>query len=265
MSEISRTVPKILITNDDGIESVLLSEMVVRLADKFNIIVVAPAEERSFCGRSFTFGEDVRVHKVDQLPCEAFAVDGTPSDCVNIALGSLYGDALPDLVLSGPNIGRNTSLGFILGSGTVAGALEGAFWGLPALAVSQSFESNAFANEVKSMKSLPDDLEVIFQRGMDIVEGSIWRVLSEENVRLRVNSLNLPHHYDPDHSSDPVDAPPVDFQYGTFFKERESGVFASGNGVRERKTPEGVFTDIDCLISGRPAWTRLDFSSIFGG
>ncbi|MEM7671774.1 MAG: 5'/3'-nucleotidase SurE [Verrucomicrobiota bacterium] len=263
MSEVSRTLPKILITNDDGIESVLLSEMVAHLVGKFNIIVVAPADERSFCGRSFTFGRDVRVWEVDELPCQAFAVDGTPSDCVNIALGTLCGETLPDLVIAGPNIGRNTSLGFILGSGTVAGALEGAFWGLPALAVSQSLESNEYAKAIKSMKSLPGEFQQIFSSGLGVIEEAIERLLVEEKVRLRVNSLNLPHHYDSSRSLDPVEVPPVDFQFGAFFQESESGLYHSGNGTRERLTPSEVFTDIDCLIAGRPAWTRLDFGGLF--
>ncbi|MGB0369764.1 MAG: 5'/3'-nucleotidase SurE [Opitutales bacterium] len=262
MSEVSRTLPKILITNDDGIESVLLSEMIARLAGKFRIIVAAPANERSFCGRSFTFGQDVEVKEVQGWPCQAFAVDGTPSDCVNIALGHLCGDELPDLVLSGPNIGRNTSIGFISGSGTVAGALEGAFWGIRALAVSQGFENNAVANEMKRYESLPESFQPIFDRGLDVVEIAIERCMSREPTRLCVDSLNLPYHY-ADGENEILDVPPVDYDFGCFFTKTEDGRYTSGAGKRTRITAPETLTDIDCVSQGKAAWTRLDFSRIY--
>ena len=264
MSEISRKTPKILVTNDDGIESILLREMVARLASKFNLVVAAPAEERSFCGRSFSFRGDVGVEAVSGLECPAFAIDGTPSDCVNIGLGHLCGDSLPDLVVSGPNIGRNTSLGFIHGSGTVAGAMEGAFWNLPALAVSQGFESNTLAREFHSMDQLPDSFRPIFDRGLDFVEKAIERVLAQPVERLRVDSINLPHTYAED-AAEFREVPPIDYAYGSFFKKTESGAFTSGMGERKRVTPEETFTDLDCLKAGYPSWTVLNYGKISGG
>ena len=261
MPEISRIPPKILVTNDDGIESILLREMVARLATKFNLIVAAPSEERSFCGRSFSFRGDVSAEPVDSLSCPAFKIDGTPSDCVNIALGHLCGDTLPDLLLSGPNIGRNTSLGFIHGSGTVAGALEGAFWDLPALAVSQGFESNALARELHKLDALPDDFRTTFDRGLDFVEQAIERVLEKPRERLRVDSINLPHNYAPDAVAF-REVPAIDYKYRSFFQKTESGAFTSGMGERIRVTPEETFTDLDCLRAGYPSWTVLNFAKI---
>lgn len=260
MSETPNT-PCILLTNDDGIESLLLNKLVVRLASKFNLIVAAPSNERSFCGRSMTIDAEIAVEEVAGWPCKAYAVDGTPTDCVNIALGHLCGDQLPDLVISGPNIGRNTSLGFILGSGTVAGALEGAFWGVRALAISQGFENNAVAREFKHAEAIPGELDGMLEKGMDFIELAVERALDESIERLQVHSLNLPHQY-ADDAEDFRMVPAVDFKYRSFFRPRDPLIYTQAPGERVRMTPDERFTDIDCVTAGYPAWTRLDFASI---
>jgi 5'-nucleotidase len=86
----------------------------------------------------------VHAAPADQgLGCPTWCVDGTPSDCVNIALDHLVPER-PDAVVSGINVGLNVSLGFIIASGTVAGALEGALHGLPAIAFSQDLPVGGF-------------------------------------------------------------------------------------------------------------------------
>jgi 5'-nucleotidase len=90
------------------------------------------------------------------LRCPTWCVDGTPSDCVNIALDHLLPAAFkPDAVLSGINIGINASLGFIIASGTVAGAWEGALHGLPAVAFSQDLTSEIY-ERIKASGDRPD-------------------------------------------------------------------------------------------------------------
>jgi 5'-nucleotidase len=123
---------RILVTNDDGIHSegiVALAEALERLGD---VYVVAPAHEMSAASHSLTLTRPLRI---DRLGERRFAVDGTPTDCVTIALAHLLKDERPDIVLSGinrgPNLGDDTTY-----SGTVAGALEGSIHGLPAIAVS---------------------------------------------------------------------------------------------------------------------------------
>jgi 5'-nucleotidase len=86
--------------------------------------------------------------------CPTWIVDGSPGDCVNIALAHLV-DAQPDAVVSGINVGVNASLPLILASGTVAGAWEGASHGLPAIAFSQMLPRDAF-NKLKAAGGIPD-------------------------------------------------------------------------------------------------------------
>ena len=130
--------PHALVTNDDGIESAFLHRLVEALLPQFRVSVAAPALEQSWTGRSMTrHGELDAILSPSHFPdgVEAWSISGTPTDCVNIALGNLLSKK-PDIVLSGINIGFNTTESLILSSGTVAGAIEGVLWNLPAIAFS---------------------------------------------------------------------------------------------------------------------------------
>jgi 5'-nucleotidase len=134
--------PVLLVTNDDGIDSHFLRVLVEALqAAGFDTRVAAPVGEQSWIARALSRRRPVAVSGHTGFPGPAWAIDGTPTDCVNIALGHLLPEP-PAAVVSGINLGENASLPYILGSGTVAGALEGALWGLPALAFSLQLPSH---------------------------------------------------------------------------------------------------------------------------
>jgi len=124
-------MPVILVTNDDGYRS----EGIVALADALrplgDVTIVAPADEASAIGHALTLRRPLRLETIRP---GVFGVDGTPTDCVNIAVTQVF-KALPDLVVSGINKGYNLG-DDVTYSGTVAGALEGALLGIPSLAVS---------------------------------------------------------------------------------------------------------------------------------
>ena len=138
--------PHALVTNDDGIESAFLHRLVEALTADFTVSVAAPAFEQSWIGRAVSRHREVEViHSPALFPknVEAWAISGTPTDCVNIALGNLL-PKQPDIVISGINIGYNTTETLILSSGTVAGAIEGALWNLPAIAFSKCVPNHLF-------------------------------------------------------------------------------------------------------------------------
>jgi 5'-nucleotidase len=136
---------RLLVTNDDGIESVFLRELVrALLAAGHELSVVAPKSEQSWIGAAKSRHRPVHSASVEHgLGCPTWAIDGTPSDCVSIGIDHLL-RARPEAVVSGINIGLNASLGLILGSGTVAGACEGALHGIPGVALSQSLSIPAY-------------------------------------------------------------------------------------------------------------------------
>jgi 5'-nucleotidase len=149
---------RFLVTNDDGIDSLFLHELVHALrATAHEVYVVAPQREQSWVGAAKSRNRPVHAAPVDRgLGCPTWAVDGTPSDGVNIAVGHLLPrDLAIDAVLSGINIGLNASLGFIIASGTIAGAWEGALHGLPAIAFSQDLTNEAY-ERLKAAGDVPD-------------------------------------------------------------------------------------------------------------
>jgi 5'-nucleotidase len=125
-------MPKILVTNDDGIHSPGINMLAKALKKVGEVFVVAPAHEMSAASRSLTLTRPLRIDVVDK---NHYAVDGTPADCVTLAMNKILSDNLPDLVFSGINNGGNLG-DDVTYSGTVAGALEGSMYGLPSVAVS---------------------------------------------------------------------------------------------------------------------------------
>src|SRR5690242_261744 len=122
---------RILLTNDDGYFSPGIHALKDALQPLGEVVIVAPELEASAVGHALTLRRPLRL---EQISAGIYAVDGTPTDCVNIAIDEVL-DAPPDLIVSGINKGLNIG-DDVTYSGTVAGALEGALLGYPALAVS---------------------------------------------------------------------------------------------------------------------------------
>ncbi len=118
-------------TNDDGVESPGIHALAEKLAEVGEVTVVAPAHEVSGVSHALTLSEPLRY---EQLEERLFSVEGTPTDCVNLAVGNLLPHR-PDLVVSGINRGANLG-DDVTYSGTVAGAMEGAMLGITSFAVS---------------------------------------------------------------------------------------------------------------------------------
>jgi 5'-nucleotidase len=125
---------RILLTNDDGIHAqglAALEAIARQLSD--DVWICAPEREQSGASRSLTLSEPLRVRQTDE---RRFAVLGTPTDCVMLAIQYLIADGKPDVVLSGVNRGLNAAEDVTM-SGTVAAAIEGMALGVPAIALSQ--------------------------------------------------------------------------------------------------------------------------------
>jgi 5'-nucleotidase len=127
---------RILLTNDDGIHAPgleLLETVAAKLSD--DVWVCAPHDEQSGAGHSLTLHMPVRLRQFGE---KRFAVTGTLTDAVNLALRKLFADRPPDLVISGINGGENLA-DDITYSGTINAAMEAALAGIPAVAMSQAF------------------------------------------------------------------------------------------------------------------------------
>jgi 5'-nucleotidase len=124
----------ILVTNDDGIYSPGLRMLYSFVKDLGRVYVVAPETPKSASGLGITLHKPLRISKMELEGVQAYATSGTPSDTVYLAALEIV-DRI-DLVLSGINVGDNTSLQVILSSGTIGAAMQAALLGIPAFAFS---------------------------------------------------------------------------------------------------------------------------------
>ncbi len=154
--------PRILLSNDDGIFAPGL-EVLERIARQISddIWVVAPTMERSGAGHSLTIHEPLRPLKQHD---RRYAISGTPTDCVMVAINHIMQDMAPDLVLSGVNNGGNLGED-VHYSGTVAAAMEAAFLGVPAIALSQVSSDPAAIHWATAEKFAPDIIRKVCAAG----------------------------------------------------------------------------------------------------
>lgn len=165
---------KILVSNDDGYQSPGLLALVAALESIAEVVVVAPERDRSGASNSLTLDMPLRAARTDR---GFIRVDGTPTDCVHLAISGLL-EGEPDLVVAGINHGPNLGDDVIY-SGTVAAATEGRFLGLPAIALSM----DAFE---------PQHLDTAARVGVRLVERLREEPL-ESSLILNVNVPDIPY------------------------------------------------------------------------
>jgi len=168
----------ILVTNDDGYESAALHALVKELRKIAKVTVVAPATEKSACGHSLTLSHPLHFVSVDD---DFYKLeDGTPSDCIYLALHSMFEGNRPDLVVSGINKGSNMGED-ITYSGTAAGAMEGVLQGVPSIAISQVMD---FSNPMNSFELAAETIGKVVKK---VLEGDF--PLPEREFL----NINVPH------------------------------------------------------------------------
>jgi 5'-nucleotidase len=168
---------RILLTNDDGVYAPGLRALRKELQKLGEVIVVAPATEQSAVGHSITLLTPLLVQEVldDQDQIMGWAVEGRPADCVKLGLLELLPEP-PDLVVSGLNAGSNAGIN-VLYSGTVAAAIEGAFFRQTSIAVSLEY------TKVKPLD---------FSRAATIARHVIEQILSRRPDRGALFNVNIP-------------------------------------------------------------------------
>ncbi|HHU63220.1 MAG TPA: 5'/3'-nucleotidase SurE [Clostridiales bacterium] len=128
---------KILLTNDDGIMSEGLRTLAKNISNLGDVIVVAPNSEKSAIGHAITINNPLKIRRI-HLDCnekEAYAIEGTPVDCVKFGVNVILNNTKPDILISGINNGINLGTDVIY-SGTVSAAIEGTILGIKSIALS---------------------------------------------------------------------------------------------------------------------------------
>jgi len=147
------SVERILVSNDDGINApgIAILEAIARQFSD-DVWVVAPADEQSGAGHSLTLTKPLRIRQVE---AKRWAVSGTPTDCIMMAVNQIMKDSLPTLILSGINRGGNLAED-VTYSGTVSVAMEGTLAGIPSIALSQCIRPNEKTQWATAEKYAPE-------------------------------------------------------------------------------------------------------------
>jgi 5'-nucleotidase len=233
---------QILLTNDDGIYAPGLQAMERELRALGEVTVVAPATEQSGVGHSITFLSPLVVKEVYEGETRrGWAVEGSPADSVKLGVFE-FCPRRPDLVVSGINGGLNAGIN-VLYSGTVAAAIEGAFFGITSIAV--SLEYNEHANFAKAAR---------------LARRVIQQILANKGPEPQLLNLNIPASA-LDHPKGIRVVPMGVARYGEEFEKRtdprgRSYYWATGEPP---PPPAGVETDLSALYKGYLTLTPLDF------
>ncbi len=179
---------KILVTNDDGVYSTGIHAAWESVADLGDVTVSAPMTQQSGVGRSISIFEPLRITHTTIKDMEVNAVAGTPTDSVILGIFAIM-KQMPDLILSGFNIGENISTDTITTSGTIGAALEGASYGVPAIAASIQVmeEGDKFADNREFKHDYNVAIKIVNRIAKKVLQHGL-----PDNVDLL--NINFPHH-----------------------------------------------------------------------
>jgi len=225
---------KILLTNDDGIDAPGLGALAEAVNGSFEKIIAAPHIERSGCSHSTTTDRHISFQ---QRGANRFSVDGTPADCVRVALHQFPGEVR--FVLAGINSGGNLGVD-VYHSGTVAAVREAALHGIPGIALSH----------YRSRQLTTED----WRRAAAWCAPIIHDILSHRSEPAVIWNINLPCLPPEAEAADivecPLDLSPLPLE----FLAEEAGLRYSGEYSKRARTPG---SDIDVCFSGKIAVTRI--------
>ena len=255
---------RLLLTNDDGLDCPFLHVLVRALRGAgLELYVVAPKTEQSWVGAAKSRHRAVTVETVERgFGCPAWSVNGTPSDCVNIALAHILPE-WPDAVVSGINVGLNASLGFILASGTIAGAWEGALHGLPAIAFSQDLSFEVFDQIKAAGSDIPREVSETLRHSAAHAAKIIPRLVATAKRRsFIVHNINFPYPCVGETEARHT-VPARVIVPGIFGPQADDGthrfVFTLGEPV---DPPGGPLTDREALEAGFISHSVLDYTKL---
>jgi 5'-nucleotidase len=234
---------QILLTNDDGIYAPGLAALERQLQRIGDVTVVAPLTEQSGVGHSITYLTPLMARKVydETAGQRGWAVEGSPADCVKLAVSELC-PVRPELVVSGINSGLNAGIN-VLYSGTVAAAIEGAFFGITSVAVSLEYDEAA-------------RYDLAAEKAAAIIE----QVLARKNSANHLYNLNIPSSA-LDRPAEIHVVPVATAPWGEDFEKRKDPrgrkyYWATGMSP---DPPSDIETDLSAIRAGHITLTPLQF------
>ena len=234
---------RILLTNDDGIYAPGLAAMERQLRQLGDVTVAAPLTEQSGVGHAITYLTPLMAREVfnEENQRRGWAVEGSPADCVKLAICALLPER-PDLVVSGINSGMNAGIN-VLYSGTVAAAIEGAFFGITSVAVSLEYHDAPR-----------------YDIAAELATNVIKQLLAQKNAAGHLYNLNIPMRA----LTNPAEVkvvPMATAPWGEDFQARldpRGRPYFWANGIQP-DPPPGAVTDLLELRAGNMTLTPLNF------
>ena len=231
----------ILLTNDDGIFAPGLAAIYKRLAKLGKVTVVAPAKAKSGASHSITLAPLTCQELEITGKFTGYSVDGSPADCVKLAVMEILKDQPVDLVVSGINYGANVGIN-VCYSGTVAAAIEAAFYDIGAIALSLAYEDNADF-EAAADHCLKVIEKLLPLKGGDVINVNIPLLSQGKPKGVKITSQGT-SGFD---------------EYYTAVVNQQGRTIYQLNGGSHRETAEGNI-DVICLIEGFITVTGLHFN-----
>ena len=258
---------RVLLANDDSIYSAALQRLArAFIREKWEVFVSAPSTEQSGVGRACGLTRTISVELFEELGCPAWAVNGTPLDCVNLALNHFLEGKRPDIVISGINWGVNTSVPMIFSSGTVGGAIEGATFGIPSIAVSQCLPG-------QEKQYIQKKIDYLAHEGlMKSIDAAVEKTIqyAEKIARTSnavVHNINFPYPVTAETQeemttlSNIMHGPEAIFPaYCSLYEKQDDNYSFAINQDFSLKPPPG--TDLDALLRGKISHSIIDLRKL---
>ncbi|MFC2177153.1 5'/3'-nucleotidase SurE [Actinomycetota bacterium] len=246
----------ILVTNDDGVDSLSLPSLARALQATSEVHVAAPAVERSWIGKAISRFDEVRVKPVERDGVGMMSVEGYPADAVQLGVYRLFG-AKAAMVVSGVNIGANFGSAYTVGSGTVGAALEGSIAGIPSFAFSAVSVGNfgEWREHMLSPDSIPD-----WERFADVSAAVVAEVMAFGFPSgVDVINVNMPAEARVDTTREVTHV--AQTTYGPLFKQHAEGVYKH-DWVSDMEVVDGLWgSDIQAVTDDKIAITPLRISA----
>lgn len=242
----------ILVTNDDGVDSLSLPSLARSLQPRGEVHVAAPAVERSWIGKAISRFDEVPVKEVEREGLAMMSVSGYPADAVQLGMYNLF-DGAAEMVVSGVNIGANFGSAYHAGSGTVGAALEAGIAGVPAFAFSvvNVGHFREWAAYMRTPESVPD-WERYAATSAAIVD-EVMELGYPQGVNIL--SVNMPAEATADTRRRVTHI--ADTTYGQLFKEQSPGTYRH-DWISDMEVTDRMWgSDIQVVTNGEIAVTPV--------
>jgi 5'-nucleotidase len=246
---------EILLVNDDGISSPGLRSLVPLIASDCNLTVVAPSTQKSWIGKASSYHRYLKYRRIDIDSVRAYALDGTTADCVTSGIYH-FCRRKPDFIISGINAGANVGDAYILSSGTVGGAFEGAIAGIPSLAIGVEFSPRT----IKRIEFGSTDRDLRRFEFASRFTALLVRTLLSVSIPPSIKVFNLNFREDADENTSLEITCPARYDYGSFIVREKGELYHRGAAKDFSRVERG--TDMAAIRDGKISLSLLGLLSV---